>query len=52
MAGCEYLPSIPGIGLKVAIKHMEKYKSIDKIIEFLKSKKADKVPENYIEALN
>lgn len=25
MAGCDYLPSIKGIGLKTAIKYLQKY---------------------------
>jgi len=35
MAGCEYLPSIPSVGLKVALKHLETHKDIDVVIENL-----------------
>ena len=51
MAGCEYLPNIDRIGLKVALKHFDKHKSFDKVMEFLRSNKTtkDKIPEGYEE---
>lgn len=50
MAGCEYLPNIERVGLKLALKHFEKYGSFDKVIEFLQSQKTfkDRIPPNYI----
>ena len=36
MAGCDYLPSIKGIGLKKAIRFVEDGKDIYKIVEKLK----------------
>lgn len=51
MAGCEYLPSIPRMGLKVALKHFQKFDTVDKIIEALKLNKAfkEKIPDGYID---
>ena len=46
MAGCEYLPNIERVGLKVALKHFSKLKTFDKVIEYLKSQKtyAERIP--------
>ena len=51
MAGCEYLPNIERVGLKVTLKHFEKQKSFDEVMKFLRSNKATKerIPENYEE---
>lgn len=35
MAGCEYLPNIERVGLKVALKHFKTYLTFDKVIDFL-----------------
>ena len=49
MAGCEYLPNIERVGLKVALKHFDKIKSFTGVLKFLRENKPtmDKVPENY-----
>lgn len=52
MGGCEYLPSIQGVGLKVALKAFDKDKTIEKVLEGMNAKKKDKVPFNYLAALN
>lgn len=51
MGGCEYLPSIPSVGLKVALKAFEQFKTLDKVIENWRNKKKDKVPDQYENAL-
>lgn len=53
MGGCEYLPSIQQVGLKVAVRLFGKHKTIEEVIASLKSNKAfkDRVPEQYFEAL-
>lgn len=53
MAGCEYLPSIPGVGLVVALKHFQKHKTVEEVIIQLKKNKSkkDKMPEDYLEKL-
>ncbi len=50
MAGCEYLPNIERVGLKVALKHFSREKSFVKVIEFLKKQKTylDRIPADYI----
>ena len=49
MAGCEYLPNIERVGLKVALKHFAKHGSFDAVMGFLRANKAtkDKVPKDY-----
>ena len=51
MAGCEYLPNIERIGLKVALKHFSNHKNFDGVMKFLRTNKAtkDKIPESYEE---
>ena len=51
MSGCEYLASISGVGLKVALKAFDQHKTIDKVLESLTNKKKDRLPENYLEDL-
>ena len=49
MAGCEYLPNIERIGLKVALKHFDKYGSFEGVMKYLRANKAtkDRIPEGY-----
>ncbi|GBB97914.1 hypothetical protein RclHR1_00310042 [Rhizophagus clarus] len=47
LAGCDYLPSIPGIGIKSAHKYIRKYKTADKVIQSLKGNNKVKVPPDY-----
>ena len=51
MGGCEYINSIDRVGLKVMLKHLQKAKTCEKVIDDLKANKAfkDRVPENYYE---
>eukprot|EP00347_Sterkiella_histriomuscorum_P017650 403348528 len=54
MAGCEYLPSIQQVGLKVAIKlFMKNNGDVEQVLESLKTNKIfkDRVPEGYLSAL-
>ena len=53
MGGCEYLPSIQQVGLKVAIRLFAKHKTLEAVITSLKSNKAfkDRVPDLYLEAV-
>jgi len=39
MAGCEYLPNIERVGLKVALKYFEKHKSFAEVMKFLRKNK-------------
>lgn len=49
MAGCEYLPNIERIGLKMCLKHFDKHKSFEDVMKFLRTNKAtkDRIPEKY-----
>ena len=49
MAGCEYLPNIERIGLKVALKHFDKYGTFEGVMKFLRQNKTtkEKVPQDY-----
>lgn len=37
MGGCEYLPSIERVGLKVVLNHLEKHETCEKVIEHLRN---------------
>ena len=51
MAGSEYMPSIKGVGLKVAIKYFKKHGTLENVIKELKKNKTfeNKIPEDYLE---
>jgi len=49
LAGCDYLVSITGLGIKTAHRLMKKYRSIDRIFSFLKANKSNNFPSNYEE---
>jgi len=53
MGGCEYLPSIQQVGLKVALRLFHKHKSVEEVVASLQKNKAfkERVPENYLEAV-
>lgn len=54
MGGCEYLPSIQQVGLKVALKHfMKNGGDVDKVLAAMKGNKTfkERVPEDYLDAL-
>ena len=53
MAGCEYLPSIQGVGLKVTLKQFAKSKTVENVIEAIKAKKnfSGRVSETYLQDL-
>lgn len=50
LSGCDYLPGIPGIGLKSAYRLVRQHKSIEKIIRMLQFDGKKKVPGNYLES--
>lgn len=47
MAGCDYLDSLPGVGLRSALKLFVEHCSLDKVLEFLTNQKNRELPENY-----
>eukprot|EP00457_Paulinella_chromatophora_P006083 gb/GEZN01006101.1/.p1 GENE.gb/GEZN01006101.1/~~gb/GEZN01006101.1/.p1 ORF type:complete len:395 (-),score=68.06 gb/GEZN01006101.1/:473-1657(-) len=46
LCGCDYTVKLPGIGPMTALKHIKKYKSIEKLLPKLDSK--TKVPEHFM----
>ncbi|KAI8376386.1 PIN domain-like protein [Radiomyces spectabilis] len=52
LSGCDYLPSLPGVGLKTAYQLLKTYKSADQVIKVLRSQgKMKKIP-HYQEAFH
>lgn len=49
LAGSDYNPSIRGIGIKKAIKHLTERKTSNAVIEHLRHRKpfCDNIPEHY-----
>ncbi|OSX60823.1 hypothetical protein POSPLADRAFT_1147031 [Postia placenta MAD-698-R-SB12] len=50
LSGCDYLPSIPGIGLKTAWMLLKKHKTVQNVVRALSLEGKKKVPEGYLEA--
>ncbi|CAI8594959.1 unnamed protein product [Vicia faba] len=47
LAGCDFLPSVPGIGVARAHALVSKYQKIDRVLSVLKFEKGDQMPEDY-----
>ncbi|CAL5186650.1 unnamed protein product [Lathyrus oleraceus] len=47
LAGCDFLPSVPGIGVARAHALVLKYQNIDRVLSVLKFEKGDQMPEDY-----
>ncbi|KAI4350997.1 hypothetical protein L6164_005391 [Bauhinia variegata] len=47
LAGCDFLPSVPGIGIARAHGLVSKYRSLERALSALKYEKGDQVPEDY-----
>jgi len=47
LSGCDYLPSLPGMGLKTAHRLLQKYKTADKVLQFLRFEGKTIVPADY-----
>jgi flap endonuclease-1 len=47
LCGCDYLKRIRGLGPQLSYKYILKYGNIESILEFLKTHKKCKIPENY-----
>lgn len=50
LSGCDYLPSISGMGLKTAYQLVRKYRSIDRIVRDLAFSKRYQLPARYQES--
>ncbi|GAA5878936.1 hypothetical protein JCM16303_007237 [Sporobolomyces ruberrimus] len=49
LSGCDYLESIVGLGLKTAYRLMRKYKTAEKVIQFVRLDGQLTVPRNYVD---
>ncbi|KAJ8443284.1 hypothetical protein Cgig2_010179 [Carnegiea gigantea] len=47
LAGCDFLPSVPGIGIAKAHSLVSKYRNIDRVLSVLKLDKRKQMPEDY-----
>ncbi|KAF3794649.1 Exonuclease 1 [Nymphaea thermarum] len=50
LAGCDFLPSVPGIGIKRAHLLVSKYRNLDRVLSILKFDKSRQMPDGYAEA--
>jgi len=50
LSGCDYLPSIPGVGLKTACVLLRKYKTVENAVRTLCLEGKKKVPLRYLES--
>ncbi|CAF2109252.1 unnamed protein product [Brassica napus] len=51
LAGCDFLPSVPGVGISRAHGFISKYQSVERVLSVLKTKKGKLVPEDYSSSL-
>lgn len=50
LSGCDYLPSIPGIGLRTAYQLLKKHKTVDRVVKMIHLDGKKAVPKGYLEA--
>lgn len=50
LSGCDYLPSIPGVGLKTAWSLLRKYKTVEKVIRAIMLEGKKEVPPDYLDS--
>lgn len=49
LSGCDYLPSIPGIGLKTACTLLRKWKTVEQVLRVITLEGKKSVPRGYLE---
>jgi exonuclease-1 len=49
LSGCDYLPSIPGIGLKTACALLRKWKTVERVLRVITLEGKKSVPRGYLE---
>ncbi|XP_010476979.1 PREDICTED: exonuclease 1-like [Camelina sativa] len=47
LAGCDFLPSVPGVGISRAHAFISKYQSVERVLSVLKTKKGKLFPDDY-----
>ncbi|CEL57970.1 exonuclease 1 [Rhizoctonia solani AG-1 IB] len=50
LSGCDYIDSLPGIGLKKAHKLLRKWKTVEKVIQAIRVEGSFKMPKEYPES--
>ncbi|CAK9172928.1 unnamed protein product [Ilex paraguariensis] len=50
LAGCDFLPSVPGIGIAKAYNLVSKYRNLDRVLSVLKLEKGNQMPKDYTKA--
>ncbi|XP_073281928.1 exonuclease 1 [Primulina huaijiensis] len=50
LAGCDFLPSVPGVGIARAHNLVAKYRNFSRILSVLRFEKGKQMPEDYSEA--
>ncbi|CAE6432379.1 unnamed protein product [Rhizoctonia solani] len=50
LSGCDYIDSLPGLGLKKAQKLLRKWKTVEKIIQAIRMEGSFKMPNGYLES--
>lgn len=49
LSGCDYLDSIPGIGLKTAHRMLRQHKTVEKVVQMVRLEGTLNVPQGYIQ---
>lgn len=49
LSGCDYLASIPGMGLKTAYRYLRKFKSVERVVRMVQFEGKSRVPAGYLE---
>lgn len=50
LSGCDYLPSIPGVGLRTAYQMLKKHKTVDKAVKMLRLEGKKRIPDGYLDS--
>ncbi|XP_023766582.1 exonuclease 1 [Lactuca sativa] len=50
LAGCDFLPSVPGIGISKAYALVSKYRNLSRVLSMLKYEKGNQMPQEYFKS--
>jgi exonuclease 1 len=48
LSGCDYLASINGLGIKTANKLLRKYRTVEKVLQYIQLETSFKIPRGYL----
>lgn len=51
LSGCDYLPSIPGIGIKTAWSLLRKHKTAEKVVRAVRLEGKKEIPKGYMQSI-